>query len=105
MTPTNAVADLLKTDLVWRKFFRRCCELGTFRLRAQAWQFRAGLAERGEKTDPEEVREALLEVAAKALPGTPAGRGETPSGGAIRTERQALDAAREYVGREKGGAA
>ncbi len=74
MKATAAVADLLKTDLVWRRFFKRCCDIGTLRLRAQAWQFRTGLAERGIKADLEDVRAALLVIAAKTLPNTPAGR-------------------------------
>lgn len=74
MKATEAVADLLRTDLKWRRFFKRCCEAGAFRLRAQAWQFRAGLAERRIRADLEDVRTALLVVAGKTLPDTPAGR-------------------------------
>lgn len=74
MKATEAVADLLRTDLKWRRFFKRCCEAGAFRLRAQAWQFRSGLSERRVRADLEDVRTALLVVAGKTLPDTPAGR-------------------------------
>ncbi len=74
MRATDAVADLLRTDLESRRFFKRCCEAGAFRLRAQAWQFRAGLADRGIRADLEDVQTALLVIAGKTLPGTPAGR-------------------------------
>jgi hypothetical protein len=74
MRATDAVADLLRSDLKWRRFFKRCCETSAFRLRAQAWQFRAGLAERGIRADLEDVQSALLTIAGKTLPNTPAGR-------------------------------
>ncbi len=74
MTTTRVVADLLRTDLVWRRFFKRCCALGAFRLRAQAWQFRVALAERGVMADLEDVQDVLHMLASKTLPASPAGR-------------------------------
>ena len=39
MNARRALAELMKTSPEYRDFFRRCCEAGNVRLRAQAWQF------------------------------------------------------------------
>ncbi|MBA3617410.1 MAG: hypothetical protein H0W52_15025 [Rubrobacteraceae bacterium] len=97
MTAIREVADLLTADPVWRRFFRRCCELGEFRLQAQAWQFRAELAERGVQTALDEVQDALAVIAVKTLPASLAGRGETAAG-VLESEQQVFDLAREILG-------
>ncbi len=70
-----ALADLLRESTQWRAFFRECCEAGALRLRAQAWQFRDEISEREERRYPlQDVEDALLVAARKALPGTPGAR-------------------------------
>ena len=70
---TASIAELLKASPEWRRFFKACCEAGALRLRAQAWQFRDELRDRG-KDDValQEVEDALLTIARKVLPKTPA---------------------------------
>ena len=68
MNARRALADLMKTSPEYRAFFRRCCETGTVRLCAQAWQFRQELRRRGEWVDPEDLEDALLALARKVLP-------------------------------------
>jgi hypothetical protein len=88
----NLLADLLRADPEYRRFFKRCCRLGTFRLQAQAGQFNERLVERRVKASTADVRDALVVLATKTLPATPAGRGEaghTPS--TVRTPRGAFD--------------
>jgi hypothetical protein len=73
---THAIAELLKASPEWRSYFRGCCEAGALRLRSQARQFRDELRER-DPTDAEafalaDVEDALLQVARKVLPKTPA---------------------------------
>jgi hypothetical protein len=72
MNARRALAELVKTSPEYRSFFRRCCETSAFRLRAQAWQFREELAERGHVVDSEDLQDALLMLARKVLPKTPA---------------------------------
>jgi hypothetical protein len=69
---TAAVAELLKASPEWRHFYRQCCETGALRLRSQTWQFRNELRGRGEWFELSEVEDALLTIARKVLPGTPA---------------------------------
>jgi hypothetical protein len=76
MRAAAALADLLRESAEWRVFFRECCEAGALRLRSQARQFRDELRER-DPTDAEavtlaDVEDALLQVARKVLPKTPA---------------------------------
>ncbi len=85
MRATAAIAELLRSSEEWREFYRSCCETGALRLRAQAWQFRAelrdrGLAGHGEPLALADVEDALLEIARKVLPETPAAlKGWEPS--------------------------
>jgi hypothetical protein len=69
---TASLAELLKASPEWRAFYRQCCEAGALRLRAQAWQFRDELRDRGKVVALQEVEDALLTIARKVLPTTPA---------------------------------
>ena len=69
---TASLAELLKASPEWRAFYRQCCEAGALRLRAQAWQFRDELRDRGKDVALQEVEDALLTIARKVLPKTPA---------------------------------
>jgi hypothetical protein len=74
---THAIAELLKASPEWRRFFRECCEAGALRLRSQAVRFRDELRRRdpgaaGEDLALASVEDALLTVARKVLPKTPA---------------------------------
>jgi hypothetical protein len=69
---TASIAELLKASPEWRRFFKVCCEAGALRLRAQAWQFRNELRDRGKEFALQEVEDALLTIARKVLPKTPA---------------------------------
>jgi hypothetical protein len=76
MRAAAALADLLRESAEWRSYFQGCCEAGALRLRSQARQFRDELRER-DPTDAEafalaDVEDALLQVARKVLPRTPA---------------------------------
>jgi hypothetical protein len=73
MSATAAIARLLKDSNEWRGFYRSCCEASALRLRSQARQFRDELRERGRgDLTLASVEDALLQVARKALPKTPA---------------------------------
>jgi hypothetical protein len=72
VSTTAALADLLKTYPEWRRFFKACCESGTLRLHAQAWQFRNELRDRGTDVALQEVEDSLLMIARKVLPEAPA---------------------------------
>ena len=63
-----ALLNLLKKDSEWQSFFRSCCEMSTYRLIAQAWQFHDELMDRGHPYPPEEVEDALLSLARELLP-------------------------------------
>jgi hypothetical protein len=63
-----ALLDLFKKDREWQSFFRSCCEMSTYRLIAQAWQFRDELKDRGHPYPPEELEDALLGLARELLP-------------------------------------
>ena len=70
---TRSIADLLRESAEWRDFFRGCCEAGALRLRSQAWQFRDELRDRGRgDLALVAVEDALLAIARKVLPDTPA---------------------------------
>jgi hypothetical protein len=78
MRAARAIAELLRDSDEWRGFFRSLCEAGALRLRKQAPQFRDELRER-DPTDAEafalaDVEDALLQVARKVLPKTPAAK-------------------------------
>src|SRR5215210_3576310 len=42
-----ALLRLFAKDSEWQSFFRSCCEMSTYRLIAQAWQWREELKDRG----------------------------------------------------------
>ena len=68
-----ALADLLRESPEFRRFCKECCETGALRLRSQARQFRDELRGRGhEDLALASVEDALLAIARKALPKTPA---------------------------------
>jgi hypothetical protein len=74
---TSTLAKLLKASPEWRLFFKACCEseAGALRVRSQAWQFRDELRARDERGEPfhlQDVEDALLAIARKVLPKTPA---------------------------------
>jgi hypothetical protein len=78
MRAARAIAELLRDSDEWRGSFRSCCETAALRLRKQAPQFRDELRER-DPTDAEaialaDVEDALLQVARKVLPKTPAAK-------------------------------
>jgi hypothetical protein len=72
MKARTALLELYKESDQCRTFFRSCCEASAFRLRAQAWQFRDELRDRGNQFQGEEVEDALLGLARELLPDTPA---------------------------------
>jgi hypothetical protein len=77
MSAYKALAALLKASPEHRALFRRCCETSAERLCAQAWQFRAALREPGEWVGREDLEDALLTLARKVLPKTPAAQWDT----------------------------
>ena len=76
MNTRRALAELVKTSPEYRAFFRQCCEAGTDCLCAQAWQFREELHARGYEVGAEDLEDALLALARKVLPETPAAKWE-----------------------------
>jgi hypothetical protein len=72
MKARTALLELFKDSSGWRAFFRSCCENSAFRLRTHTWQFREKLKVRGHGFLTEEVEDALLGLAKKLLPDTPA---------------------------------
>ena len=72
MNARQAVADLLRENLEFRWFFKQCCETGASRLRSQVWQFGDELLGRGHRFSREDLEDALLMLAHKVLPETPA---------------------------------
>lgn len=72
MTTKTALVELLEGSRELRVFFEGCCETSAFRLRAQAWQFRAELAERGQEASLEAVQDSLFELARDLFPDCPA---------------------------------
>ena len=72
MRAIAAIGELLRESPEWRRFFKACCETGALRLRSQAWQFRNELRTRGEWFEFSELEDALLTIARKVLPETPA---------------------------------
>ena len=74
MKARTALLGLFKKSHEWRGLFRSCCETGALRLRAQTWQFRDELKERGDQFQADEVEDALLGLARELLPKIPAAR-------------------------------
>ena len=72
MKVRTALLELFKESREWRAFFRSCCEYSAFRLRAQSWQFRDEIGDRGHRFGSEVVEYALLDLARELLPDTPA---------------------------------
>ena len=72
MKARTALLELFKESEQCRTFFHSCCETSAYRLRAQAWQFRDELRDRGDQFQGDEVEDALLGLARELLPGTPA---------------------------------
>jgi hypothetical protein len=67
-----ALLELFQKDRDWQTFFKSCCETSTYRLVAQAWQFREELAGRDHRFPTVEVEDALLVLARQLLPESPA---------------------------------
>jgi hypothetical protein len=63
-----ALLRLFAKEREWQSFFRSCCEMSTYRLIAQAWQFRDQLKDRGHPYPTEELEHALLDLARELLP-------------------------------------
>jgi len=55
----------------WRRFFKRCAETSSLRLRSRAWQGRDERHERGQDVDLEDVEDALCDLAGELLPDSP----------------------------------
>jgi hypothetical protein len=72
MKARTALLELFRESQELRAFFRSCCERSALRLRSQAWQFRDELKERGNLFHMNEIEDALLGLARKLLPNTPA---------------------------------
>jgi hypothetical protein len=68
MEASTALLELFRDEREWRQFFRSCCETGTHRLMAQAWQFGDELKERGHRFPAEEVEITPLGLARDLLP-------------------------------------
>jgi len=68
MSAHNAVAELFRTDLEWRRLFGKSCRGSAARLRAIAVQVRDELAERGRRFTVEEIEDTLLSLAREKLP-------------------------------------
>ena len=86
MSPSEAataIVQLLKAEPEWRQFYRQCCELGALRVCSQAWQFRDELRERGHRFALRDVEDALLAVARKVLPTSPAAQWDTEWAGEL----------------------
>ena len=66
MSARKAIADLLRENLEYRRFFKRCCETSALRLRSQAWQFEDELQNRGQRFANEDLEDGLLTIARKA---------------------------------------
>jgi len=64
----EALLDLLKNEREWWSFFKLCCERGSRRLTAQAWQFRDELRDRGHYFQTEVMEVTLLGLARDLLP-------------------------------------
>jgi len=74
MKVRTVLLELFKESHEWRGFFRSCCEYSAFRLRAQTWQFRDELQDRGHRFGSEEVEDILLGLARELLPDSPAAK-------------------------------
>ena len=85
MNATRAVADLIRESLKYRRFFKQCCETSAFRLRSQAWQFGEELLDWGQPFSHEDLEDALLTIARKVLPETPAAAWDVEWAGALFT--------------------
>jgi hypothetical protein len=77
MNARQALAALLRESLEYRQFVKQCCETSALRLRAQAWQFRVELHDRGHDVDREDLEDALLMLARKVLSESPAAQWDT----------------------------
>ena len=72
MRARAALLELCKESHQWSASFRSCCATSAFRLRAQAWQFRDELKDRGNQSQADEVEDALLGLVRELLPDSPA---------------------------------
>jgi len=72
MKARSALLELFQESDGWRAFLRSCCEMGAFKLRSQAWQFRDELTDRGNQFQTDEVEDALLGLAQELLAESPA---------------------------------
>jgi hypothetical protein len=77
MKARTALLELFKDSSEWRVFFRSCCETSPFRLRSQVWQFHGELNDRANQLQADAVQDALLRLARKLLPGSPAAQWDT----------------------------
>lgn len=77
MSARRSIADLMRSSEEWRQFFRSYCYCGHLRLRAQAWQWRDELTDRGHTFKLPDVEDALAILAADLLPDSPAAGWDT----------------------------
>jgi hypothetical protein len=59
----EAILWLRTTDEEWLETFRLVCHHSPFHLRAQVWQLRDELRDRGQKFEHEELEDTLFELA------------------------------------------
>ena len=71
MKARPALVALMRSSEEWRGFFKRCTETSPLLLRSQAWQWRDELHARGQDVDPEDVEDALCDLAGELLPDSP----------------------------------
>ena len=63
MRTKTALVELPKDRRDLRVFFKGCCEASAARLRAQSWQFRDELADRGYVVNVRVVQDSVFELA------------------------------------------
>ena len=77
MSARDAILWLITTEKEWLEAFRLMCRHSPFRLRAQIWQFRDELRDRGHEFEHEELEDTLFELARILLPESPAAKWDT----------------------------
>src|SRR5829696_3523820 len=72
MKARTAVVELLKSEPKWRRFFKRCCEKSSLRLRSQTWQFRDELSDQGQSFALADLEDVLMGLSRRFFPESPA---------------------------------
>src|SRR4051794_3967730 len=94
MRTRTALIELLKAEQEWRRFFKACCEMSSYRLRSQTWQFRDELQDRGFEFEDEEIEDGLFDLARVILPQSPAAQWDSEWAAALTS--QALRCMKEH---------